>query len=151
MFKSSISLQQAVLIAEKSLERGRQLGFQPLTVVVLDDGGQVKVILRDDGCSLLRPEIATGKAAGALNMGFGGRELARRAAKMPMFFTALNAMSDGRMVTVPGGVLMRDAQGVVVGAVGISGDISENDEICAVAGIQAAGFVPDTGDPITQD
>ncbi|MEK9775648.1 MAG: heme-binding protein [Quisquiliibacterium sp.] len=151
MFKSSSPLQQAVLIAEKSLERGRELGFQPLTVVVLDDGGQVKVILRDDGCSLLRPEIATGKAAGALNMGFGGRELARRAAKMPMFFTALNAMSDGRMVTVPGGVLLRDSQGVVVGAVGISGDVSENDEICAVAGIQAAGLVPDTGDPLTQD
>ncbi|MFZ9678798.1 MAG: GlcG/HbpS family heme-binding protein [Quisquiliibacterium sp.] len=151
MFKSSISLQQAVLIAEKSLERGRELGFEPLTVVVLDDGGQVKVILRDDGCSLLRPEIATGKAAGALNMGFGGRELARRAAKMPMFFTALNAMSDGRMVTVPGGVLMRDAQGVVVGAVGISGDVSENDEICAVAGIKAAGLVPDTGDPLSED
>ena len=151
MFKSSISLQQAVLIAEKSLERGRELGFEPLTVVVLDDGGQVKVILRDDGCSLLRPEIATGKAAGALNMGFGGRKLARRAAKMPMFFTALNAMSDGRMVTVPGGVLMRDAQGVVVGAVGISGDVSENDEICAVAGIKAAGLVPDTGDPLSED
>lgn len=151
MFKSSISLQQAVLIAEKSLERGRELGFEPLTVVVLDDGGQVKVILRDDGCSLLRPEIATGKAAGALNMGFGGRELARRAAKMPMFFTALNAMSDGRMVTVPGGVLMRDAQGVVVGAVGISGDVSENDEICAVAGIKAAGLVPDTGDPLSEN
>lgn len=151
MFKSSISLQQAVLIAEKSLERGRELGFAPLTVVVLDDGGHVKVILRDDGCSLLRPEIATGKAAGALNMGFGGRELARRAAKMPMFFTALNAMSDGRMVTVPGGVLMRDAQGVVIGAVGISGDVSENDEICAVAGIKAAGLVPDTGDPLSED
>ena len=151
MFKSSISLQQAMLIAEKSLERGRELGFAPLTVVVLDDGGQVKVILRDDGCSLLRPEIATGKAAGALNMGFGGRELARRAAKMPMFFTALNAMSDGRMVSVPGGVLMRDAQGVVVGAVGISGDVSENDEICAVAGIKAAGLVPDTGDPLSED
>ena len=151
MFKSSISLQQAMLIAEKSLERGRELGFEPLTVVVLDDGGQVKVILRDDGCSLLRPEIATGKAAGALNMGFGGRELARRAAKMPMFFTALNAMSDGRMVTVPGGVLMRDAQGVVVGAVGISGDVSENDEICAVAGIKAAGLMPDTGDPLSEN
>ena len=151
MFKSSISLQQAMLIAEKSLERGRELGFAPLTVVVLDDGGQVKVILRDDGCSLLRPEIATGKAAGALNMGFGGRELARRAAKMPMFFTALNAMSDGRMVTVPGGVLMRDAQGVVVGAVGISGDVSENDEICAVAGIKAAGLMPDTGDPLSEN
>jgi uncharacterized protein GlcG (DUF336 family) len=151
MFKSSISLQQAMLIAEKSLERGRELGFAPLTVVVLDDGGQVKVILRDDGCSLLRPEIATGKAAGALNMGFGGRELARRAAKMPMFFTALNAMSDGRMVSVPGGVLMRDAQGVVVGAVGISGDVSENDEICAVAGIKAAGLMPDTGDPLSEN
>ncbi|MGA0794966.1 MAG: GlcG/HbpS family heme-binding protein [Quisquiliibacterium sp.] len=151
MFKSSISLQQAMLIAEKSLERGRELGFEPLTVVVLDDGGQVKVILRDDGCSLLRPEIATGKAAGALNMGFGGRELARRAAKMPMFFTALNAMSDGRMVSVPGGVLMRDAQGVVVGAVGISGDVSENDEICAVAGIKAAGLMPDTGDPLSEN
>jgi uncharacterized protein GlcG (DUF336 family) len=150
MFSSSISLKQSQLIAECALERGRALGFEPLTVVVLDAGGQVKVILRDDGCSLLRPEIATGKAAGALNMGFGGRELARRAGKMPMFFTALNAMSDGRMVPVPGGVLIRDDKGVVIGAVGVSGDMSENDEVAAVAGIQAAGLVPDTGDPLTE-
>jgi uncharacterized protein GlcG (DUF336 family) len=144
---NSINLQQASLIADKALERGRALGFAPLTVVVLDAGGQIKVLKREDSSSLLRPEIAIGKAWGVLGMGFGGRELARRAAKMPMFFTALNAMSDGRMVPVPGGVLVRDGGGAIVGAVGISGDVSENDEICAVFGIEAAGLRPDTGDP----
>jgi uncharacterized protein GlcG (DUF336 family) len=144
---NSINLQQASLIADKALERGRALGFEPLTVVVLDAGGQIKVLKREDSSSLLRPEIAIGKASGVLGMGFGGRELARRAAKMPMFFTALNAMSDGRMVPVPGGVLVRDDSGAIVGAVGISGDVSENDEICAVFGIEAAGLRPDTGDP----
>jgi uncharacterized protein GlcG (DUF336 family) len=144
---NSINLQQASLIADKALERGRALGFAPLTVVVLDAGGQIKVLKREDSSSLLRPEIAIGKAWGVLGMGFGGRELARRAAKMPMFFTALNAMSDGRMVPVPGGVLVRDDSGAIVGAVGISGDVSENDEICAVFGIGAAGLRPDTGDP----
>jgi len=143
---NSITLQQASIVADKALERGRQLGFAPLTVAVLDAGGQLKVLKREDGSSLLRPEIATGKAWGVLGMGFGGRELARRATKMPMFFTALNAMSDGRMVPVPGGVLIRDAAGAIVGAVGISGDASENDEICAVFGIEAAGLRPDTGD-----
>ncbi len=144
---NSINLQQASLIADQALERGRALGFAPLTVVVLDAGGQIKVLKREDSSSLLRPEIAIGKAWGVLGMGFGGRELARRAAKMPMFFTALNAMSDGRMVPVPGGVLVRDDSGAIVGAVGISGDVSENDEICAVFGIEAAGLRPDTGDP----
>jgi len=147
---NSITLQQASIVADKALERGRQLGFAPLTVAVLDAGGQLKVLKREDGSSLLRPEIATGKAWGVLGMGFGGRELARRAAKMPMFFTALNAMSDGRMVPVPGGVLIRDAAGAIVGAVGISGDASENDEICAVFGIEAAGLRADTGDPQPQ-
>ncbi|HEX6979465.1 MAG TPA: heme-binding protein [Alphaproteobacteria bacterium] len=142
----SLSLDVACLIADKALEKGRELKFAPLTVAVLDAGGQLKVLKREDGASLLRPEIAIGKAWGVLGMGFGGRELARRAAKMPMFFTALNAMSDGRMVPVPGGVLIRDASGRVVGAIGISGETSENDEICAVYGIQAAGLVADTGD-----
>ena len=147
---NSITLQQASIVADKALERGRQLGFAPLTVAVLDAGGQLKVLKREDGSSLLRPEIATGKAWGVLGMGFGGRKLARRAAKMPMFFTALNAMSDGRMVPVPGGVLIRDAAGAIVGAVGISGDASKSDEICAVFGIEAAGLRPDTGDPQSQ-
>ena len=142
-----LTLQAASLIADKSLEKGRELGFAPLTVAVLDAGGQLKVLKREDGASLLRPEIATGKAWGVLGMGFGGRELARRAAKMQMFFGALSDLSGGKMVPVPGGVLIRSASGEVLGSVGISGDASENDEVCAVHGIKAAGLVPDTGDP----
>jgi uncharacterized protein GlcG (DUF336 family) len=141
-----LTLQAASLIADRSLEKGRELGFAPLTVAVLDAGGHLKVLKRDDGASLLRPEIATGKAWGALGMGFGGRELARRAAKMPAFFGALSDLAGGRMVPVPGGVLIRSAAGEILGAVGISGDASENDEVCAVHGVTAAGLVPDTGD-----
>jgi uncharacterized protein GlcG (DUF336 family) len=143
--KHSIGLATASIIADKSLEKAREMGFAPMTVAVLDAGGQLKVLKREDGCSLLRPEIAMGKAWGVLGMGFGGRELARRAGKMPIFFGALSDMSGGRMVPVPGGVLIRDASGEVVGSVGISGDISDNDEICAVFGIQAGGLSADTG------
>ena len=142
-----LSLQVADVIAEKALVKGREMGFAPLTVVVLDAGGQVKVVKREDESSLLRHQIATGKAWGVLGMGFGGRELARRAAKMPIFFNALSDMSGGRMVPVPGGVLVRSPSGEILGSVGISGDSSENDEICAVHGVRSAGLVPDTGDP----
>ncbi|MFH1742647.1 MAG: heme-binding protein, partial [bacterium] len=114
--------------------------------IVLDAGGQTKVLKREDGSSLLRPEIALGKAWGTLGMGFGGRDLARRAAKAPAFFGALSDMSGGRMVPVPGGVLIRSDSGDILGAVGISGDLSEKDEVCAVHGILAAGLTPDTGD-----
>ena len=142
-----LTLQAASLIADKSLEKGREQGFAPLTVAVLDAGGQLKVLKREDGASLLRPEIAMGKAWGVLGMGFGGRELFRRAAKMQMFFGALSDLSGGKMVPVPGGVLIRSSSGDILGAVGISGDASENDEVCAVHGIRAAGLLPDTGDP----
>jgi uncharacterized protein GlcG (DUF336 family) len=142
-----LTLRAASLIADASLEKGHELGFAPLTVAVLDAGGQLKVLKRDDGASLLRPEIAMGKAWGVLGMGFGGRELARRAAKMQMFFGALSDLANGKMVPVPGGVLIRSASGEILGSAGISGDASENDEICAVHGIRAAGLVPDTGDP----
>jgi len=138
-------LEQADLIADKALQKGRELKFAPLTVVVLDAGGQIKVLKREDNASLLRPEIALGKAWGVLGMGFGGRELARRAELMPMFFTALNAMSGGRMVPVAGGVLIKNSEGQVIGSIGITGDTSDNDEICAVYGIEAAGLVADTG------
>jgi uncharacterized protein GlcG (DUF336 family) len=143
-----LTLHAASLIADKSLEKGREQGFAPLTVAVLDAGGQLKVLKREDGASLLRPEIAMGKAWGVLGMGFGGRELFRRAAKMQMFFGALSDLSGGKMVPVPGGVLIRSASGEILGSVGISGDASENDEVCAVHGIKAAGLVPDTGDPV---
>ena len=95
---------------------------------------------------ILRPQYAIGKAYGVLAMGFGGRELARRAPKNPHFFNALSDLSGGRLVPVPGGVLIRSQSGEIIGSVGISGDVSENDEICAVAGIKAAELVPDTGD-----
>jgi uncharacterized protein GlcG (DUF336 family) len=142
---NSILLEQADLIADKALQKAREFKFAPLTVVVLDAGGHAKVLKREDDASLLRPQIALGKAWGVLGMGFGGRELARRAEQMPAFFTALNAMSDGRMVALPGGVLIRNPEGQIIGSVGISGDTSDKDEICAVHGIEAAGLTPDTG------
>ncbi len=141
-----LTLAAANVVADTSLKKGREKGFAPLTVAVLDEGGQIKVLKREDGSSLLRPEIAVGKAWGVLGMGFGGRELFRRAAKMPAFFNALSDLSGGRMVPVPGGVLIRSTSGEILGSVGISGDTSENDEICAVAGIEAAGLKADTGD-----
>ena len=145
---TALTLVQAATIVDQALAKGRELNLQPLTVVVLDAGGQLKAMKRDDGSSLLRPEIAIGKAWGTLGMGFGGREFARRAAANPVFLQALMAASGGRIVPVPGGVLIRGGEGgEVVGAVGISGDISDKDEICAVHGIESAGLVPDTGDP----
>jgi uncharacterized protein GlcG (DUF336 family) len=142
-----LTLENASLIADRALQQGRALGLQPLTVAVLDAGGQLKLLKREDGSSLLRPEIAIGKAWGVLGMGFGGRELARRAVAAPLFMQALYDASGGRMVPVAGGVLIRDGAGAIIGAVGISGDTSDNDEICAVTGIRAAGLAPDTGDP----
>jgi uncharacterized protein GlcG (DUF336 family) len=138
-------LEQANTIVDKALQKGRELKLAPLTVVVLDAGGQMKVLKREDNSSLLRPEIALGKAWGVLGMGFGGRELARRAEQMPVFFNALNAMSGGRMVPLPGGVLIKNRAGQVIGAVGISGDTSDKDETCAVHGVEAAGLTADTG------
>jgi uncharacterized protein GlcG (DUF336 family) len=144
----ALTLAQASTIVDTALEKGRELKLQPLTVVVLDAGGQLKVMKRDDGSSLLRPEIAMGKAWGTLGMGFGGREFARRAAANPVFLQALMAASGGRIVPAPGGVLIRAAAGgEIIGAVGISGDVSDKDEICAVHGIASAGLVADTGDP----
>ena len=144
---NGLTLQQAEAIVSAARAKGRELNLQPLTVVVLDAGGQVKMAQREDGSSLLRPEIALGKAYGALALGLGGRELARRAQSMQGFMNALSDIAGGRAVPVPGGVLACDAGGTVLGAVGISGDVSAQDEVCAVAGIQAAGLRPDTGDP----
>ncbi|HYI83164.1 MAG TPA: heme-binding protein [Acetobacteraceae bacterium] len=144
---NGLTLAQAEAITAAARAKGRELNLLPLTVVVLDAGGQVKSVQREDGSSLLRPEIALGKAYGALAMGLGGRELARRAQSMQGFMNALSDLAGGRAVPVPGGVLCCDAGGTILGAVGISGDVSAQDEVCAVAGIQAAGLRADTGDP----
>lgn len=141
----SISLESAVQIARLSLAHARAQEMAPLAVAVLDLRGTLKAFLAEDGTSLLRFEIAFAKAWGALGMGYGGRMLQQRSANTPLFYNALQAMSDGKVVTVPGSVLVRNAAGALLGAVGISGESSDNDERCAVAGIEAAGLVPDTG------
>jgi uncharacterized protein GlcG (DUF336 family) len=138
-----ITLDQADIIGRVALEAARTRKAQPLTVVVLDAGGHVKLVRREDGSGIARFEIAFGKAWGALGMGISSRGLAARAAKMGGFFTALAAVTDGRVVPVPGGVLVRDGENRIIGAVGISGDTSDVDEACAVAGIEAAGLVVD--------
>ncbi len=144
---TALTLAHASTIVDKALEKGRELKLHPLTVVVLDAGGHLVAMKREDKSGILRTEIATGKAWGTLGMGFGGREFARRTAAGGVFLQALMAASGGRVVPAPGGVLIRDAAGEIIGAVGISGDTSEKDETCAVYGISCAGLAPDTGDP----
>lgn len=140
----SLTLEKASVIVDAALAKGRDMALGPLTVAVLDAGGHLVALKREDGSGILRPQIAQGKAYAALGMGWGSRALAERAATAPHFVNALAAASDGRVVPVPGGVLILSA-GQVIGAVGITGDTSDNDEACALAGIAAAGFVGQTG------
>jgi uncharacterized protein GlcG (DUF336 family) len=142
---SVVTLAQASTIVDAALNKGRDTNCAPLTVAVLDAGGHLVAFKREDKSGLLRFDIAFGKAWGALGMGFGSRTLAARAAKTPQFFTMLAAASDGRMVTNPGGVLIRNGTGDIIGAVGISGDTSDRDEACAIAGIETAGLKADPG------
>ena len=142
---SSLTLEQAAKITDAALAEGARRKFAPLCVVVLDPGGHALVLKRMEKASISRPQIAMAKAAGCLGMGFGGRELARRADAVPAFFTALASIFPQGMVPLAGGVLIRNAAGELLGAMGVSGDTSDNDEVCAVAGIQAAGLVADTG------
>jgi uncharacterized protein GlcG (DUF336 family) len=144
---TNVTLAQASTIVDAALEKGAELGLAPLTVAVLDSGGHLVALKREDKSGILRVDIAMGKAWGALGMGFGSREIASRAAKMPVFFTALSAISQGRLVPVPGGVLILDRSLGIIGAIGISGDTSDQDEACALAGIEAAGLVGQPGAP----
>jgi uncharacterized protein GlcG (DUF336 family) len=141
----SLTLAQASTMVDVAIKTARDKKFQPLTVAVLDAGGHLVAFKREDKSGILRFDIAYGKAWGALGMGFGSRTLFERAAATPQFFTMLAAASGGRMVTNPGGVLIRDADGDIIGAVGISGDTADNDEACALAGIEAAGLKADPG------
>jgi uncharacterized protein GlcG (DUF336 family) len=145
---SEISLSQAQDIITAALAKGRSDNFLPLVVAVLDTGGHLKTYAREDGAGILRYQIARGKAWGALGMGVGSRALGDRAKKGGgdvAFIDAATAASHGRLIPGPGGVLIRDADGHIVGAVGISGDTGDNDEVCAIAGIEAIGMRPDPG------
>jgi uncharacterized protein GlcG (DUF336 family) len=120
-------------------------GFKPLSVVVLDAGGHLTAFEREDGSSNMRYQIAYGKAHGALALGVGSRALMARAEQQPYFVAAAAAAIGGALVPVPGGVLIDDVDGTCIGAVGVTGDTSDNDEIAAVAGVESAGLAARTG------
>jgi uncharacterized protein GlcG (DUF336 family) len=135
---SSLSLDTAARIVDTALEHARTLKLKPLTVAVLDAGGHLVAFKRQDRSGILRPDIAQGKAWGALGMGIGGRALAERAQQAPAFFVALASASGGRVIPVAGGVLVKNGGDEIVGAVGISGDHPDNDEACAIYAIEQA-------------
>lgn len=145
--KTNLPLAAAEKIIDGALAAGAAHAMHPLTVVVLDTGGHVIAVKRQDGCGIMRADVATGKAWGALGMGISSRLLRDRLADRPAFQGALAAVSDGRFVPVPGGVLVRDADGAAIGAVGVSGDTSDKDEYCAIMGIKAAGLAADPAEP----
>ena len=141
---TTLTLDTARTIIAAALAKGAKLKLKPLTVAVLDAGGALVALERQDGASRMRPDIAIGKANGAVQMGMGSRALWKRAEEQPYFIQSMNALAGGSLVPVPGGVLIRQ-DGAVIGAVGITGDTSDNDETAAIAGIEAAGLTADKG------
>jgi uncharacterized protein GlcG (DUF336 family) len=142
---AELTLDVARKILDTALAKGVEKKLKPLVVAVLDARGCVKASAAQDGTSLLRGEIAHGKAYGALALGMGSRALFQRAQEQAYFINAVNTLAQGRMVPVPGGVMILDDNGTLYGAVGVSGDTSDNDEICAIAGIEAAGLKANAG------
>src|SRR3982075_949726 len=142
---AELTLDVARKILDTALAKGVEKKLKPLVVAVLDARGCVKVSAAQDGTSLLRGEIAHSKAYGALALGMGSRALFQRAQEQAYFIGAVNTLAQGRMVPVPGGVLILDDNGALLGAVGVSGDTSDNDEICAIAGIEAARLKANAG------
>jgi uncharacterized protein GlcG (DUF336 family) len=140
-----MQLEQAQKVVAAALASARSHGFKPLAVVVLDARGALRAAAAEDGASLRRAEVAIGKAHGALAMGLGSRTLFTRSQQQPQFIAAVTHAVGGQLVPVPGGVLINDAAGKLIGAVGVSGDTSDNDEIAAMAGIAAAGLKGDPG------
>lgn len=137
----TLTLETARMIIAGTRAHAASAGFKPMTVVVLDPGGHVVAVEREDGSSMKRFEIGFGKAHGALALGIGSRSIMTRAEQQPYFVAAVTSAVGGALVPVPGGVLVQDADGVLLGAVGVTGDTSDNDEAAAVAGIEGAGLV----------
>ncbi|MEW9919104.1 heme-binding protein [Marimonas sp. MJW-29] len=137
----AVSLRKARTIIRKALEKGREMELKPLSVVVLDAGGHVQAFEREDGASPGRFGIAHGKAYGAVMLGLAGTAQMKRAEDQAYFMAAVNGVFGGQVVPVPGGVLLRDKKGAVIGAVGVTGDSSDNDAKAAMAGIEAAGLI----------
>ena len=141
---TEITLEIANTIIDAALREGRTRKLAPLTVAVLDAGGHLKALSRADGASFMRPMMAVAKAWGAIGVGVSSRTLGEMGEQRPMFMNALVQVADQRLLPVPGGVLVRDSDDAIIGAVGISGDVSDQDESCAVAGISEAGLQADS-------
>lgn len=142
---AEISLRRARTLISRTLAKGREMGLKPLSVIVLDAGGNVKAFEREDGASNLRFQMAHAKAYGALGVGMGSRALMNRAESQPYFVGALAGCFGDSLLPVPGGVLVRDRKGAIIGALGVTGDTSDNDEAAAVAAIQSVGLTADPG------
>ena len=132
-------------IAQEAVKKASKLGLNPLAIVVLDDRTSLRICLNQDGTSIHRHRVAHGKANAAMSLGMGSRSLGSRAEEQAYFVDAVGRMMDGDFIPVPGGVLIRNSDGTILGAVGISGDISDNDEAVAIAAIESVGLVADTG------
>lgn len=137
---AEISLTRARLMIRKALAKAREMEFKPLAIVLLDSGGNVKAFEREDGAAPGRFALAQGKAYGAIMLGLPGSAQRDRAEAQPYFMAAMNGVYGGKVVPVPGGVLIRDRKGAIVGALGVTGDTSDNDVVAALAGIEAAGL-----------
>jgi uncharacterized protein GlcG (DUF336 family) len=137
-----LTLALAEQIIAAALQKGKEMDLKPLTVAVLDRGGHLIALVRQDGSSLLRPQIAMGKASSALALGVSSRTITTMAAERPSFIAALGPISPQSIIPAPGGLLIKGHDGVVIGAVGISGDHSDNDEACALHGLAVAGLEP---------
>ena len=143
MHELSLDIAQTILAA--ALKVAREKNLKPLSVVVYDGRGALRAAASEDGTSLKRAEIAMAKAYGALSLGVGSRAIHKMALDRPYFVAAATHAVGGQLVPAPGGVLVKDAKGRILGAVGISGDTSDNDEMAAATAIEAAGFVCDGG------
>ncbi|WP_417662727.1 GlcG/HbpS family heme-binding protein [Pseudomonas sp.] len=141
----TLTLDVATTISQRALAIAREIKTAPLTVAVLDAGGHLISLQREDGASLLRPQIAVGKAWGALALGKGSRAIAVDAQQRPTFIGSVNNLADGNLVPAPGGVLIRSSGGEILGAIGITGDTSDIDEQCAVGAVESAGLHADAG------
>jgi uncharacterized protein GlcG (DUF336 family) len=139
----ALTLDDANRILAAALGAAREMGIPPVTVVVLDDAGQLKAVQREDGASAFRFDVALGKAFGAVGMGVASRVLADRAQENPNFFVALSSTANGRFLPQPGAVLVRDGNGEIIGAVGASGGTGDEDEAICARGVGEAGFNTD--------
>ena len=136
---TALTLDTAQSITDVAFEKARSLQLKPLCIAVVDAGGHVITLARQDGASTLRPQIAIGKACGALALGISSRKIGEIAAERPTFVASLNIIAVGGIIPAAGGIILIDANGTTIGAVGVTGDTSDNDELCALSAVSSVG------------